>query len=235
MSFEDQSNSTQQQSQEGNQSFLQVGDRTYSSADDVVKKIQHADQHISTIEQQNQSYLQQIEELQAKLAEASKVDQVLETLKNQGTTEPKSAEPTQPVNPTDLVDQVVQTLDQRSQAEKVKDNVKAAEAKMQEVYGDKWLEVAQQKAKELGMTMGQVDAMAGRSYKAWERLFVGDVASGSNNTSMTPDVNSAAARAAADANKPQRKSLLDTYRTKDRAAAVQERMKQYMSGELKLE
>jgi len=234
MSFADQTGTTEPQATPEDQTtqtqpFMVVGERAFSSQEDVVTKIQHADNHIKNIEQQNAAYLQQIEDLQRKVAESSKIDDVLAKVTPQSDQPSTTQQPTVSASPEDVVNQVLNALDTRNQAKTAKQNQDEMVALASEHYGSTYQTSVEKIAGELGMNMQDVDKLAGDNPKVFKQLFIKGAKVTSQDVSFTgSDVNSAVGNTQA---QQKRVSLLDMPKSKDRAAAIQARMAQYMQNQ----
>jgi len=236
MSFADQTGTNSQQTQAEPQvneqqtsPFLVVGERAFTSQEDVAKKIQHADSHIQTIEQQNAAYLQQIEELQRKVQEASKIDDVLAKVGQPQQGETPAQKPSATVDPNELVSQVLNTLDSRNQEQQKKANLAEMESLAKQHYGDTMETSMTKIASELGMDMKSVDELASTNPKAFKQLFIkGDKVASKDSSFTGSDVSSAVAQQQA---QPKRQSLLNMPKAKDRAALIQARMAQYIQNQ----
>lgn len=155
--------------------YLTVGDRVFKSPDDVVSKIQHADNHIQRLEEERQAdqealvkALEQIEALKTEASNSSKVDELLTKLNTGGTrTENLNVPSTK-----DLVQAVMNELKQGETKAKLQQNLNLSMQKAKEAYGDQMISKVKEQAENLGMTLAQVDEMASKAPEAFSRLFI---------------------------------------------------------------
>ena len=93
MSFQDQEN-TQQST---DQLTFSVGERSFN-AESAATKIEAADSHIKTIEQENQEYKDRLAALEAQVAQSTKIDDALAKLQQQQSQESQATEVTPSVS-----------------------------------------------------------------------------------------------------------------------------------------
>jgi len=170
------------------QPFLKIGEREFKSPDDVVTKITAADEHIKRLEEehrQTEAKLAEALELAATLKEkteqALSVKEMIEGLKGGNVQQQESGTPA--ISTEDIAAKVLESLDERTQKQKQLDNFKAAMAAAKESLGDNFKESIGNKAKELGMSIADVDALAKRSPKAFAQLMLPETKSDGSPTS----------------------------------------------------
>ena len=151
---------------------LKVGDRTFSSQEDLANHIQHAQTHISRLEQENA-------DMRAKMAEfdtlKEQVNELLEEVRKpkESTSEGESSM-TSTIDTEALVGQVKESL-QKEQTKAVQEaNFEKAKAAAQEAWGDTYLQKIAERAKDLDMPLKEVDRLAKQSPKAFSRIILED-------------------------------------------------------------
>lgn len=149
-----------QAEQEAPKPLFTVGDRQYTP-EDAVKKIQNADNHISTLEQERKADKDRIAALEAELAKMQDLDTKLDSALNTLGQQEKTTETTNPVDINKLKEELLKevadlTLNTVSSVEQTKianqnrtANIQAA----QNVYGSEY----ETKLRELGQKFGYND------------------------------------------------------------------------------
>lgn len=142
---------------------LIIGERAFATMDDVKTKIVNADQHINDIESENATLRSQLDEANTKLQTATSLDEVLkskEDNKDDGLTQDQIKE---------LVGEQVSTL--RTE-DTVNNNRVSCIGKAKEAYGEDFIVKMQGMAGDLGLTMDDVDRMAGDNPRLFSRTFL---------------------------------------------------------------
>lgn len=145
--------------------------KKYSSLEDALKSIPHAQAHIAKLEQENADY-------QAKVQKALTMEELMEQIRTQE--QPKEGNTTQQVgaNSEDLLAQLSAKLDEaveqkltmHKQLEIQKGNTQKVISAFQEAYGDKAEEVFLGLAKESGLDVGSLNSLAATSPQAVLKL-----------------------------------------------------------------
>jgi vacuolar-type H+-ATPase subunit I/STV1 len=148
--------------------LLEVGGRQYRSKEDVVNKIANADAHIQRIERENAELRQKIEELTEQLMKAKDVDEVLSRLDE----DKEGGERTQALTPEQVREMVMKSLEEVQTQEKQKRNLETCMAKAREVYGDNFNSKVSAMAKEMGMSVEEVNRLAANQPALFERAFI---------------------------------------------------------------
>lgn len=153
------------------QDFIGEG-KKYSSIEDALKSIPHAQKHISTLEQENQTYKQQVEKVKS-------MEELLEQMKaQQNTKEQPTVAPVGNEGADDLLDKLAQqmeTLVEQKLAMKQQQDVQQQnKAKVvdafKQAYGDKANEVYTKLSEETGMPLEALNNLAATSPKALMKL-----------------------------------------------------------------
>lgn len=132
------------------------GKQKYSSVEEALKAIPHANDHISRIEAENAEYRQ-------KLAEATAAEDLVAKIQ-QASTPQTSENPSVSMEAiTTLVDQAIAAKDQQS---KVQSNQGKVANQLTERFGDKAEEMYLAKGKELGLGPQTLNEIAGTSPEA---------------------------------------------------------------------
>lgn len=160
MSDQTQNTGQADQAQQEATPLFNVGDRAYT-ADDAAKKIQNADSHINTLEQERRADKERIAQLEAELKQKqdldTKLDSALESLNRQPTT----TETTPPVDieklKEDLINQVagvsLETVQSYEQQKIAQANQEANISAAKQVFGEGY----EAKLREIGTKFGYDD------------------------------------------------------------------------------
>lgn len=170
-----------QQQQESSQSPLfKIGGREYD-VEAAKTKIEHADKHVQTVESEAATLRQKVEQLEAQLANSSKLDQVLDTLQaNQVASPTSTAEnTTQAVDKEALMQELLgqltpkieETLTVRQKQEQAQNTMKEVSELAQAKYGSEFDKVLRDKGRELGYGDNEIVEFATSKPEAFKRLF----------------------------------------------------------------
>lgn len=143
---------------------------------EILKRDEHAQRHIQQLEQEAKERKAQLDQLSESLAELEKdrmSQKTLEELLAQRAGQDDTKSETTQIDVADLAKQVEAQLAERQQAEAAKANLASAMEAARAAYGDKFLDEVSTRAKEIGMSLEEVDSLASRSPAAFSRLFVG--------------------------------------------------------------
>lgn len=141
----------------------------WSDPEVIAKGKLEADQHIENLERQ-------LAEMREDLDARSKLEDIAKALEDKAgassSPQPQASIETAEAKPdttseADIESLVEKTLLSREAATKAQANVAAVDKAMQDKYGDKASEVAQAKAKELGMTLERLGEIAAESPQAF--------------------------------------------------------------------
>lgn len=150
---------------------LTVEGREYKSIDEVAKKIENAELHIQRIEAENA-------EFRTKLSEANQVEEVLERISKVE----QQATDTSGLTPEQVQNIVGEQLTAKEQQDMRAANQDACHKAYVAKYGDNYMEVMQNQAKELGMTLEEVDEIASTNPKLFAKTFIGELKPAAPNT-----------------------------------------------------
>ena len=146
---------------------------------EILKRDEHAQKHIQTLEQEAKERAQRIQELEeryqqleADLEKRESFESALEKIQNQQQTPPTAADQTT-VDPDDVTERVLSRIQQKEQERIQAENKSKAIAAAQERYGEKFLEAVSSRAESLGMTLQDVDQLAATKPQVFNELFVG--------------------------------------------------------------
>lgn len=166
MSFQDQEN-TQQST---DQLTFSVGERSFNAAS-AATKIEAADSHIKTIEQENQEYKDRLAALEAQVAQSTKIDDALAKLQQQQSQESQATEVTPSVSEEQIGAIATKQMEEYLAKQRAAEQQRAAETlaettfretgeQLTAIYGDKTDEAMASKAKELGISSQAIFEMA---------------------------------------------------------------------------
>ncbi len=151
--------------------------KQYATIGDALASIPHKDTHIAKIEGENA-------QMRTSAAESKTLEDVISAVKTSGEQNVQPTPNTQgePIAPLDVADVVKGVLQQERDEAAVQSNVAAANTFMSTTFGDKAVEVAKDKASELGLTLQGLQEIAVRSPAAYQALFATQQQSGVTTT-----------------------------------------------------
>jgi hypothetical protein len=137
--------------------------KKYSSVEDALKSVPHAQKHIQTLEQE-------LAQLKDELVKRKTAQELLDEIKS-GVVQPP-VEPPQPIglDQDTLVHSIDQVLEAKERAKRVKENVTSVVNSFKEVHGDSAETVFSQIAKDAGLSIAQLNQLAGTSPAAVLKL-----------------------------------------------------------------
>lgn len=162
----------------GSESTPQEGTAQLPSQEElaaILKRDKHAQEHIQRLERERAEDRRRMEEIQAELARyRAEVEKAksLEELLARGGRQREDEDTETAVDPDKLVSTVLSRIEAQKAEAQRQANIQAALAKAREVYGEGWKDEVKATAKELGLTMADVDDIAARSLAAFERTFI---------------------------------------------------------------
>jgi len=167
------------------------GEPKYKSVEDALNALKHSQDYIPQLSDKLKQ--QELELAEAKAA-AAKISQLEDTLKTltQNTNNQQSSPPAPAgLSSEDVAALVTQTLTRQQQAEVAKTNVSTVVNAVTKAFGEKSEEVFYNKAKELGMSMEDINALAARTPTAALKLLGLDGAK-PTAPSQSPSLNTSA-------------------------------------------
>lgn len=194
---------TQQQNQQttGQSVFMVVGERAYRTQDDVVNKLNHADQHIATLESERDADRQTIKNQETEIgtlkAEVERLTKIVDALPGgKDTNAVTSGKEQQTAIPSkeELVKDVLDEMQAKTTAEQRKANHTACIEAAKKKFGDGNVDAEVERiAGDLGMSVDQVVQLAAHSPKGFNKLFLGgtgDIPAGPSQSSRDVNTNS---------------------------------------------
>jgi len=174
--------STPTPAQTGEQAFLIVGERAFRTPDDVAKKIESADTHINTIEEENARLRADLEAAQKKAESETTANdsaaQILEKLQelqqstgNTATTSAVSKEDLDTLK-QQAVQEALAKVNEETNRQVAERNLTSCLEDAKAAFGDKVAEAVTATANELGMSTADVDTMAQNKPEVFRRLFL---------------------------------------------------------------
>lgn len=141
------------------------GQQKYTNVTEALKGAAHAQTYISELKRQlaeAQAAADAAKTSAEKQAELERTVQELLAKQNQNT----PSNPSEILDPAKLAELVEQTLDRRTAAQKAKDNQSHVASELVKVFGEKAEEKYNEAAKELGLSVAEMNDMAAKSPKA---------------------------------------------------------------------
>lgn len=136
------------------------GSLKYKSAEDAIKSIPHAQNHIATLEKE-------LQELREKLATSKTAEEILENFKSSEKNE-KPSTPT--VDLSQIESLLEQKLNQKEKQRIVQENISSVMDTITKVYGDKANEVFKKAAQDAGLPISEMNRLAASSPNAVFKL-----------------------------------------------------------------
>lgn len=156
------------------------GDKGGVDIDAVLKRDQHAQAHIKTLQDEAQAYRDMIAKYEIELKEKKTVEDLLQRMEQDklNASATRNEEPTAPVVNVDEViesasSKVLDQLSARERQEHERRNLQTAHESLRGQYGDKYKEVVKNRASELGLSMGEIDRLGKNSPNALLELVRG--------------------------------------------------------------
>lgn len=196
MSFSDQTTQDQKAGEAGDvanqgnqdQVFLKVGERVFATQEDAAKSIAAAQEHIAKLEAEakQRAEAEAARSEQNVAAEANKelARQILDGMKQDTNTDTTRQQSNVQLNEDDIVKKVMGELQANQSVAAKQANMDGCMETAEKVYGDKYKEMVAAKAKELNMSMDDVDNLAETSPNAFNRLFIPSDTNGKSNTNF---------------------------------------------------
>jgi hypothetical protein len=148
------------------------GRQKYDSVEKALESMPHAQTHIQTLEDENRSLKAEKEALGS---QADKITQLEETIKQMAQNRSTSEEPSgNGLDEQAVADLIGNVLTQRETQSTIKANQEAVANALASKYGDKAEQMYNDKAKELGIPVAELNRLAGTSKQAVLAWF-GDV------------------------------------------------------------
>lgn len=140
--------------------------------EEVLKKLEHADSHIGTLTSEREADRLRLEALEAAVAKASKVEDVLKALqgKEEGST-PATVEPNPANQGNDIESQLDELLNKRELARSSETNWTHVTTELAKAFGSKTNDKVAEVAQENDMTLEEAQAFARSKPKAFLKLF----------------------------------------------------------------
>lgn len=163
-------------------------DKKYKDVETALKSIPHAQEHIQSLETS-------LKELRDDLAKRETAEELLRRL------EAKAAELPQEVkgvSAQDLEGLVNKVLDSKSEQKKYVDNISMVDTQMKATYGEKATEVLKDKAKELELSIPELQVLAAKSPKAFLAMFSESPKESSQNKSPSLNTDALGAQPSTD-------------------------------------
>lgn len=166
------------------------GETKYKSVEDALNALKHSQDYIPQLSDKLRQQEQELAEAKAAAAKITELENTLKALTQQNNT-PASPPATPGLSEEDIASLVTKTLTRQQQAEVSKQNLNQVVSAVTSAFGEKSEEVFYGKAKELGMSVEDINALAARTPTAALKLLgldggakpTGNASSGSINTS----------------------------------------------------
>lgn len=129
--------------------------KKYKSAEDALKSVPHAQQHISTLEEE-------LAKVKEELTRRKTAEELLDEFKS-GTQQTEATPQSVELDQDTIMNLVNQTLEQREKQSKAQSNASTVASKFTEQYGSKAEEVYNKLAQDAGLTVEQLNNLSATS------------------------------------------------------------------------
>lgn len=146
------------------------GEPKYRDVPTAIEALQHSQQYIPQLKQENESLREELNRIKAELEQRGSLDETIERLTSQRQQDPSPQE-TQGLTPEQVQEMLEQRLTERERAQVAQRNTQKVEQAIVQMYGDKTKEVVAQRAKELGITPTKLGQLASESPEMVLQLF----------------------------------------------------------------
>lgn len=161
------------------------GEPKYKTVEDALTGLMHAQNHIATLVQEKRQVETEINELRPVAEQVKELRQVVERLTSSNSA-PTQTVAVQGMSEEKIAELVQNTLNRTQQAQVAKQNLDAVVATVKAKFGDKAEQEFYGKAKELGMSMEEINILASRTPKAALRMLGLEDTARVQNTSGAP-------------------------------------------------
>jgi hypothetical protein len=138
------------------------GETKYKSVEDALNALKHSQDYIPQLSDKLRQQEQELAEAKAAAAKITELENTLKALTQQNNT-PASQPATPGLSEEQIASLVTQTLTRQQQAEVSKQNLSKVVSAVTSAFGEKSEEVFYGKAKELGMSVEDINALAART------------------------------------------------------------------------
>lgn len=192
----------------------------YATLEEALKALQHSQEYIPQVKTQLSQKEQELADLRAKLEQQASLEEVVSRLTKPNQPEPQDNHPKgSGLDESAVMQLVQQQLERNQQVQSAQANQQQVESALKAKYGDKTVEVVQQRAAELGLTPQALGELSSKSPQAVLALFNTQGSQGPKPT--TSSVNTSSFRTDAPALERPTKSLLTGASSRDQTAYMQ--------------
>lgn len=140
------------------------GEQKYKTLEDALKALQHSQEYIPQLTTQLSEREQQLAEARREADRVAELEKSVLALTQSNSN--SSVNPSTAISEETIAEIVSKTLTRNQQAELQKQNINSVVSAMQTTFGEKAEQVFYDRAKELGMTVTEFNALAARTPKA---------------------------------------------------------------------
>jgi len=146
------------------------GEQKYKSVEDALNALKHSQDYIPQLSDKLRQQEQELAEAKAAAAKIAELERTLQTLtQNNAPSAPASPAPAG-VSKEEIAELISNTLTVQQQAAVAKENLGKVVTTLTQSFGDKAEEVFYNKAKELGMSVTEINSLAAKSPQAAFKL-----------------------------------------------------------------
>lgn len=157
-----------------------TGELSPEQIQEILKRDQHAQQHIQTLENEAKERKQRLEELEQRYQQMEKdleqresFESALEKLQRQQQPGGGGEDQTPKFDPDAVAETVLQRIQRQEQEKQAEQNKAKAIEATKERYGEQYLDSVKTRAEALSMTLEDVDDLAAKRPQVFQELFIG--------------------------------------------------------------
>lgn len=160
------------------------GEPKYKDLPTALQALQHSQEYIPQLKQENETLKSEVERLKAELGQRESLEETVSRLTAKGESNQPTPQELQGLTPEQVEELLEQRLSEREQRQLAQSNASQVEQAILKKYGDKARDVVQNKAQEYGMSLSELQQWASKNPKAVLALF--DVKPTPQGNSQTP-------------------------------------------------
>lgn len=147
------------------------GEPKYKDLPTALQALQHSQEYIPQLKQENETLRSEVERLKAELGQRETLEETVSRLTAKGESNQPTPQELQGLTPEQVEELLEQRLSERDQRQLAQANASQVEQAILKKYGEKAREVVQSKAQEYGMSLSELQQWASKNPKAVLALF----------------------------------------------------------------
>lgn len=139
------------------------GEQKYKTVEDALNALKHSQDYIPQLSDKLRQQEQELAEAKAAAAKITELERTLQALTQNNTPPAQGTPPPAGLSKEEIADLVSRTLTSQQQEAIAKQNISTVVSNLTKTFGDKAEEVFYGKAKELGMSIQEINSLAAKS------------------------------------------------------------------------